>query len=217
MPFCKNCGTKFEDGAKFCPDCGTPIGTTQKVKQKKSEERIQYKCPNCGAILSKEDTKCSECGYVIGYKKNNTAVKKLVSLIDTAETKWDVFEIVSEFDFPLDAQEMLELAIFASEKIGNPYCDSDYDKKRSLQESKSWVDLIKKIETKVLHISKNKDIVEKITNIRIEAEKSYKQYQTSTKKLKTIEMKIIKYFIKAFIAWIVLSIISVIVYYKLIK
>ncbi|MCR5615374.1 MAG: zinc ribbon domain-containing protein [Saccharofermentans sp.] len=25
MPFCKNCGSSIEDGAKFCENCGTPI------------------------------------------------------------------------------------------------------------------------------------------------------------------------------------------------
>jgi len=25
MPFCKNCGTEYEEGAKFCPSCGKPI------------------------------------------------------------------------------------------------------------------------------------------------------------------------------------------------
>ena len=26
MVFCKNCGNKLEDGTKFCPKCGNPIG-----------------------------------------------------------------------------------------------------------------------------------------------------------------------------------------------
>jgi uncharacterized RDD family membrane protein YckC len=26
--FCKNCGTNMEDGAQFCPKCGTPVGTS---------------------------------------------------------------------------------------------------------------------------------------------------------------------------------------------
>ena len=26
MPFCKNCGTEYQEGAKFCPSCGKPIG-----------------------------------------------------------------------------------------------------------------------------------------------------------------------------------------------
>ena len=28
MPYCNNCGTKIEDGVKFCPSCGTPATTT---------------------------------------------------------------------------------------------------------------------------------------------------------------------------------------------
>ena len=26
MAFCSNCGNKLEDGARFCPRCGAPIG-----------------------------------------------------------------------------------------------------------------------------------------------------------------------------------------------
>ena len=29
MAFCENCGTKLEDGAKFCPKCGNPTDSTQ--------------------------------------------------------------------------------------------------------------------------------------------------------------------------------------------
>ncbi len=33
MAFCGNCGTKVEDGKKFCPECGTPMETTQQQAQ----------------------------------------------------------------------------------------------------------------------------------------------------------------------------------------
>lgn len=35
MAFCKNCGNKLEDGAKFCPKCGNP--TSDEVTASKSE------------------------------------------------------------------------------------------------------------------------------------------------------------------------------------
>lgn len=43
MAYCKNCGTKLDDGAKFCPKCGTPSGSETKqdteTKKKKSSKK----------------------------------------------------------------------------------------------------------------------------------------------------------------------------------
>lgn len=42
MAFCGKCGTQLSEGAKFCPKCGNPIGTTQNEK----ETRIEREIPN---------------------------------------------------------------------------------------------------------------------------------------------------------------------------
>lgn len=43
MAYCKNCGTKLDEGAKFCSKCGTPSGSETKqdteTKQKKSSKK----------------------------------------------------------------------------------------------------------------------------------------------------------------------------------
>ncbi len=31
MAFCKNCGTQFQDGAKFCPKCGATMQTQAQI------------------------------------------------------------------------------------------------------------------------------------------------------------------------------------------
>lgn len=31
MAFCKNCGTQFQDGVKFCPKCGTTTQTQSQI------------------------------------------------------------------------------------------------------------------------------------------------------------------------------------------
>ena len=31
--FCANCGAQVPDGTKFCPSCGKPCSTGEKVKQ----------------------------------------------------------------------------------------------------------------------------------------------------------------------------------------
>ena len=35
MTFCGKCGTQLSDGAKFCPKCGNPVGSTQMISSKK--------------------------------------------------------------------------------------------------------------------------------------------------------------------------------------
>ena len=32
--FCANCGAQVPDGTKFCPSCGKPCSTGEKVKQR---------------------------------------------------------------------------------------------------------------------------------------------------------------------------------------
>lgn len=39
MPFCGNCGTKFDDGLRFCPGCGSPTGAQpQQPRQPQSRD-----------------------------------------------------------------------------------------------------------------------------------------------------------------------------------
>ncbi len=44
---CPKCGAKVREGAKFCTECGSPMGSV---------------CPKCGAVLSAGAKFCSECG-----------------------------------------------------------------------------------------------------------------------------------------------------------
>ncbi len=180
MPFCQNCGKKLDEGTKFCPDCGTPAGKNAEDGSVRTQKYlgggIQFKCPNCGAVTPRTATKCTECGYKIDFKKRSDTVKQLTTLIDAAETKWDIKEIVANFDFPLDMNEMLELAIFSSEKADNPYYPFDsWDNldSESIKEARNWLSLIKRIEKKALLMSENPEITKTITNIRINSEESF--------------------------------------------
>ena len=42
MPFCGNCGTKFDDGLRFCPGCGAPTGAQpQQPRQPQAYEQLR--------------------------------------------------------------------------------------------------------------------------------------------------------------------------------
>lgn len=83
--FCKNCGMELEDGALFCPACGTKnepeSGETEEQAEvlsadgnavippveeaeKAEENRVRY-CPNCGCENDAEDVFCRECGMAL--------------------------------------------------------------------------------------------------------------------------------------------------------
>lgn len=49
MSKCANCGTELDEGAKFCPECGTPVSQS-------------LKCHACGAELESGAKFCPECG-----------------------------------------------------------------------------------------------------------------------------------------------------------
>ncbi len=47
MPYCSNCGTEMQEGAKFCPACGTTAnGQPNPANEKKSGG---LHCPHCGS------------------------------------------------------------------------------------------------------------------------------------------------------------------------
>ena len=77
--FCSNCGTKLNEGAKFCHGCGSAVGTVAPptppappvVEQPKPQERQQeyigkiLKCPHCGGAITERTVVCPDCGMEI--------------------------------------------------------------------------------------------------------------------------------------------------------
>lgn len=59
---CKICGTRINEGEKFCPKCGTEAGTTD-VKVENLDENVEKKyCPDCGSLVLGEHRFCVKCG-----------------------------------------------------------------------------------------------------------------------------------------------------------
>lgn len=55
MAYCKNCGTKLDDGAKFCPECGAEI----------KDNGTKF-CAKCGNERKGTEKFCSQCGTPFG-------------------------------------------------------------------------------------------------------------------------------------------------------
>ncbi|MDD7609638.1 MAG: zinc ribbon domain-containing protein [Spirochaetales bacterium] len=196
MAFCQNCGKELADGAKFCDGCGTPIGGAAdetKRTQKFLAGGVQYKCPNCGEILPRTAIKCTSCGYKVDFKENVSSAKQLLKLIEEkgkTEVDDDEYEysgelvagVVKGFDFPLDSQEMLELAIFAGEKTCHPFAGNVGEDEDNNKESLAWIELLKRLYSKAAILTENKDVEEKIEKIKNDAEENYKKLVSKKKK-----------------------------------
>ena len=82
--FCVNCGNKIEDGMKFCPSCGTPVGVipAQEQSSNKKYDGAVKKCPNCGEILKSFETKCSSCGFELRSIKTTSALEEFTKRLN---------------------------------------------------------------------------------------------------------------------------------------
>lgn len=90
--FCAYCGTKLDDGARFCKNCGESVsGNNQEDRKSRHDEPLSgnpterktvyegyiHKCPNCGETLEAFLAVCPSCGYEIRDVKSSTSVREL--------------------------------------------------------------------------------------------------------------------------------------------
>lgn len=106
--FCSYCGTKLDDGARFCKGCGEPVNTgggavnnpnppqqTERsipLKGNPTERKTVYegtlhKCPSCGEVLASFLSKCPACGHEIRDTRSSTAVRELAIKLEQIEAR----------------------------------------------------------------------------------------------------------------------------------
>lgn len=66
MAYCKNCGTKLDDGAKFCPKCGTPTDKTPSIENVADGEPNPIKNNDIEHLSQVEQPKKRGCLKKIG-------------------------------------------------------------------------------------------------------------------------------------------------------
>ncbi len=139
MQFCPYCGTKLDDGARFCKNCGEAIaGNAQEPRKAKHEpplagnpterktvyEGYIHKCPSCGEVLESFLTVCPTCGHEIRDVKASTSVRELALKLEnissqkmpTFEEKKSVMKMVFGKDFKEDDEAEEALRRFESQK-----------------------------------------------------------------------------------------------------
>ena len=62
MTICKVCGTRFEDGKRFCPSCGEPCPTAKAA----ALSAPMSVCKVCGARYTGGKRFCPQCGEPVG-------------------------------------------------------------------------------------------------------------------------------------------------------
>jgi len=61
MAFCSNCGSRIEDGAKFCPECGTPAAAAQAAEEIRAEaQQIQQEAAQAAEEIKAEAAQAAE-------------------------------------------------------------------------------------------------------------------------------------------------------------
>lgn len=90
MGYCGNCGTKLDDGVKFCPECGKAVyaGAERNTEQNSTLESM-IKCPKCG------------CDKVMSRQRGWSWDRAFGTAIMTFVTLWFVvFALLSFDDLP---------------------------------------------------------------------------------------------------------------------
>ena len=89
MSFCKECGTKLDENAKFCPNCGASVNSeiAEQASRKQVFEGTVHKCPSCGELVGAFDAVCPSCGFEINEKKGSSAIKVFSEKLEKIESE----------------------------------------------------------------------------------------------------------------------------------
>lgn len=149
MAFCVNCGKEISADAKFCPECGTSVGTYRSGSSRREHtyEGKVYKCPSCGEILNSFTMNCPSCGYELRGKKASSAVKEFALKLEAIEAKREYekprgifaaleaqqrvakadeqkISLIKSFSVPNTKEDMLEFMILATSSMNMRAYDS---------------------------------------------------------------------------------------------
>lgn len=153
IQFCAYCGTKLDDDAKFCKNCGEPVAQAQrpvdgissyyelkpetklpKMEQVKEDPRSKrkivydgelYKCPNCGELLKSFTTVCPTCAYEIRGVHTNSPVEALSKKVEMASSLDDKIELIINFYIPNTKEDIYDFFILAVSNLEDKRYETD--------------------------------------------------------------------------------------------
>lgn len=137
--FCPYCGTRLDNGARFCKNCGETVSDDAQGHRKPQKEDSPrgnpterktvyegyiHKCPSCGEVLESFLTVCPSCGYEIRDAKTSTSVRELARKLEIIsaqkmpafEEKKSVMKMVFGRDFKEGDEAEEAMKRFESQK-----------------------------------------------------------------------------------------------------
>lgn len=105
MPYCKYCGQRLFDNAKFCENCGNQANVLQQREQF-SDGKI-HKCPFCGEPLNSFSAYCPACNHELRDIQSAKSVQELARKLNEIEAKrpqasWKS-SLLNKFDHSIDS------------------------------------------------------------------------------------------------------------------
>lgn len=119
MPFCTNCGSRVNDGSKFCSECGASVSVRSldnATRQSVFDGKI-HKCPSCGEVLSSFVGVCPSCGYEIRGKVATNSVQQFYWDLNKTTSIQQKDLIIRNFPIPNTKEDILEFLILASSNV----------------------------------------------------------------------------------------------------
>lgn len=117
MAFCSNCGKELAVGAKFCFECGTPVGKADETVRRTVFSGEIHKCPACGEVLESFVVVCPTCGYELRGASTSNSVREFAIKIDNAQTDMQRVNIIRNYPIPNTKEDIFEFMILASTNI----------------------------------------------------------------------------------------------------
>lgn len=138
MLFCSNCGTKLNEGSKFCHGCGAAVGTVVPQPQvqtpppvqqepNRSERQQEYvgkvlKCPHCGGVITETTAICPSCGMQITGRAAVSSIQEFKNqLMEIENSRKHGYGKM--FSFTVDPADMKKLSLIRNFPIPNSVDD----------------------------------------------------------------------------------------------
>ena len=136
--FCSNCGTKLNDNAKFCYECGSAVAIAQTHASSSnpqthtvnnSERRQEYvgkvlKCPHCGYVITETTAICPACGMQITGRAAVSSIQAFKDqLMEIERTRKQKPFTMFNLDCSVDPADMRKLTLIRNFPIPNSIDD----------------------------------------------------------------------------------------------
>lgn len=90
MSFCLRCGKQLPDDAKFCSECGTPVGSTKSGYESNRQHAYAgkvIKCPSCGTEIHSFTAICPGCGHEINSSHVSASLNVFIEKLDELDQR----------------------------------------------------------------------------------------------------------------------------------